>query len=223
MKAIFFDDLRLNYVPNILQELYVDKIYDPFFQNTKDIIAYDIGANIGLVTQYMYPFCKKIVAVEPAKQHFDKLKVMVEFNHMDRVELRKQALSISTGKEVLQHSPNITMFSLKRNVYKVASFGDDVQDNTTEEVDTVDIKTLIGDDTVDFMKIDIEGEEGDILMSKEFAEVAPRIRNMMIEFHSWGNVPLHVMQRRLIEVGYEIVIAQCEAYLIKATYIGGKI
>ena len=219
MKGIFFDDIKLNYIPNILKELYEDKIYDPFFENARDIIAYDIGANIGLVTQYMYPYCKKIVALEPAKIHFEKLQAMVEFNRMDRVQIVKKALSNSVGKELLQHSPNITMYSLKRSVTTVESIGESIRDDTTEEVETVDINTLIGDDIVDFMKIDIEGKEGDILMSDEFANASRRIKNIMLECHSWGNIPLHIMQKRLIELNYQIVIAPCEAYVIKATLL----
>jgi predicted RNA methylase len=49
-------------------------IYDHLFEGKSDLVFLDIGANIGLVSIYAVPYCKRIVAVEPCKETYDRLK-----------------------------------------------------------------------------------------------------------------------------------------------------
>jgi len=59
-KPIPFDSL---YLPYIWKEIYFDGIYLDIFNTKKDMVVLDVGANIGLVTQYMRDFAKKVYAI----------------------------------------------------------------------------------------------------------------------------------------------------------------
>ena len=65
-----FDSL---FIPYIFKEIYLEGIYVDIFNQKKDMVIIDVGANIGVVTQYMRQFAKKIYAIEPSPEHFEAL------------------------------------------------------------------------------------------------------------------------------------------------------
>ena len=50
------------------------------FNQKKDMVILDVGAQVGIVTHYMRQFAKKIYAIEPSPEHFEALKKNKEFN-----------------------------------------------------------------------------------------------------------------------------------------------
>jgi FkbM family methyltransferase len=172
-KKIDFDSL---YFPYIYKEIYLEGCYINILNGKKDIIILDVGANCGLVTQYMRPYAKKIYAIEPASEHFEALKKNKEFNNWDNVEVFKMAISNQDGEATLnKFDSNRTCNSLV-NDYK----------NGGEVVKTQTFNTFFKKNkitTVDFMKFDTEGAEESILCAPGFADIAPRIKSMMVEFH----------------------------------------
>ena len=62
------------FIPYIYKEIYLEGIYIDIFNTRSDLVVLDIGANIGIVTQYMRDFAKKVYAVEPSSEHFEALK-----------------------------------------------------------------------------------------------------------------------------------------------------
>jgi len=78
MNAIFYNDWESSFIPDILKEIYTDKIYAPYFLGKKDLTILDLGANIGLTTTYFSQF-GKVYSVEPAKETFEVLKHTIEF------------------------------------------------------------------------------------------------------------------------------------------------
>src|SRR5207253_3031198 len=61
-----------------LQEQIDNGMYAHLFESKKDLVFLDIGANIGLVSIYAVPFCKRIVAIEPSPEVFKVLWVNTE-------------------------------------------------------------------------------------------------------------------------------------------------
>src|SRR3989304_2372908 len=158
LQALFFRDIQNNYVAQILKEVYIDKIYDPYVSGRHDLIILDCGANQGLTTYYFYPFAKKIYSVEPSKQHVEVLNAMVKCNDMgDKVTVIQKAMSHENGVKTFYHNTNTTMFSLKP---QVSDKGE------KEEVDAITFDALFKEnniDHVDFVKLDIEGSECEVL------------------------------------------------------------
>jgi len=170
---ISFDSL---FIPYIYKEIYLEGVYVDIFNTRKDMVVLDIGANIGVVTQYMREYAKKIVAVEPSTEHYEALVKNKEFNGWDNVVTVNAAIAEKNGEMTLNlNTGNRTCHSLNLNYNQGG-----------EKVKVMDFETLFKEndiDHVDFIKMDVEGYEEPILMGESFAKVAPKIDAIMLEFH----------------------------------------
>lgn len=198
-QGIFFKDFSNAYVPNILTEIYTDKIYDPFLKGKKDLTIIDLGANIGLWTFYAQDKAKVVYSVEPAAQHFDTLQTMLAYNNFSNVVPINKAISHENGTATFHHSRNSTMFTLKDNL-------GEMDNGESETVETITIDKLFDDykiDHVDFIKMDVEGEEPFLIGSAGFAKVAPKIDMIVGEVHVWSGVNPEQTMATLRDYGFE--------------------
>lgn len=188
-KPISFDSL---FIPYIYREIYFEGIYLDIFNQKKDMVVIDVGANIGVVTQYMRDYCKKVYCLEPSPEHFEALKQNKEFNKWDNVEVFNMAVADRDGEMVLsQLDHNRTCHSL------INDYG-----QGKETVKTVRFDTFMAEhniESVDFVKFDVEGAEDMILRSEGFINVAPKIKAIEVEFHypTWPQLVEH-----MIKLGY---------------------
>jgi len=169
------------YIPWIFKEIYFEKVYRSLIGN-KDLTIIDFGGNIGLVTMYMRQFAKIVYTMEPSSEHYEALEMNKKANGWDNVELFKMALSDKNGKTKLGKQPeNLTMNSITSGY------------SEGEMVKTVTIDKFFKDNKikhVDFIKLDIEGAEEQVLMGKGFKKVSPMIDAIEVEFHTpnWTNI-----------------------------------
>lgn len=202
-----FDQL---FIPAIYHEIYYDGIYmdvvNVLDKTKTDPVIVDVGANIGIVTQYLREHAKKLYAIEPSREHFEALKKNKEYNGWDNVEVFKCAIADKDGEMDLRlYNGNRTSHSL---VFQ-AQPGEEV-----EKVPTKTFMTFFKENNithVDFMKFDVEGAEELILLSEDFAEASKIIDNILIEFH-FPDFPKHV--NHLIELGYQARRYPCSAIVI---------
>lgn len=176
---IYFRSWKNSYVGEILREIYVDKIYDWFFNGKKDLVVLDIGANIGLFTQYARRFAKRIVAVEPGSEAFGFLALAKKDNEWDNVDIVKTAISDKTAEnaEFFLNQKNTTMCSLCSEMSDGSS---------TKLVSTMSLSDLFkycGIKHVNFMKLDVERSELDIVKGHGFRDAEPLIDNIEMELH----------------------------------------
>ena len=201
-----FDQL---YIPAIYHEIYYDGIYHDVLnvldKEKKDPVIVDIGANIGITAQYFREHAKRVLAVEPSREHFEALKKNKEFNKWDNVDVVKCAIADKDGEMDLKYCEgNRTSHSLIL----------DHPGETKETVPTKKLMTLFKENDikhVDFMKFDVEGAEDLILPSDDFEEASKIIDNILIEFH-FPTFPEHV--NRLIKLGYQARRYPCSAIVI---------
>jgi FkbM family methyltransferase len=182
---IKFEEL---FIPYIYKEIYLDGIYIDIFNTKSDMVVVDIGANVGIVTQYMRGYAKKLYAVEPSSEHFEALKRNKEFNGWDNVEVFQLAIADRDGEMTLNlNEQNRTCHSLTLD-YKHG--GEKVK---TKRMDTFFEENKI--DEVDFMKFDVEGAEDMILRSAGFQKVASKIKAIEVEFHlpTWQELVKYMM------------------------------
>lgn len=178
LKGLFYPDVKFEslFIPYIYKEIYFDGVYVDVLNQKKDMVILDIGANIGIVTDYMRPHAKKIYAVEPSTEHFEALKKNKEFNKWDNVEIFKMAMADKDGEMNLSlNQSNRTCHSLTLD-YKQKG----------EVVKTVRFDTFLKEnniDHVDFCKFDVEGAEDMILRSEGFINIADKIDAIEVEFH----------------------------------------
>jgi len=212
MNGIFFEQFDSSYIPHILKEIYMDRIYDRFFKDKKDMVVLDIGANVGLFTHYAYPFSKKIYSVEPAAQHIKVIDKMLTFNKMaDKVEVIQKAIFHKDEKMVFHHNQNQTMFSLNNAVADPSL--------PTENVEAVRMDTLftqLGIDEVDFMKLDIEGAEMEVIGGEGFEMVKDKIKAMVVEYHAWSGRNPAQLVTTLQDYGFDVFPIPSDAKLFGA-------
>lgn len=203
LKALFYPDIPVEYggfdslyIPYIYKEIYLEGIYVDVFNTRKDLVIIDVGANIGITAQYFRDYAKTIYALEPAKEHYEALVKNIEYNGWDNVKPFKVALADKDGEMTLNyHAKNRTCHSL---VFENKEFRP-----VSEIVKTVRFDTFLKENNiekVDFCKFDVEGAEDMILYHESFTSIAPKIKNMMVEFHKpdWAKLVEH-----LIKLGYE--------------------
>lgn len=212
IKAIFFRDVKNNYIANILKEMYIDKVYERFVLGRKDLIVLDVGANVGIFTQYIYPYASKIYSLEPSKPHIEVLNTMISYNKLeDKVKVIDKALSHENGKAKFYHNDNTTMFSLRDTVNKQEDY---------EEVETITFDRLFEEnniDHVDFVKLDVEGSECEILGSEGFDKVSDKINVIVGEYHNWSGFNPEQLKTTLMDRGFRFYwLGRTEASLFVA-------
>jgi FkbM family methyltransferase len=173
-----------SYVGAILKETYVDSIYDWFFkkERRKDLIVLDLGANVGFFTQYARKFAKRVIAVEPSNETFMFLERAKTENNWQNVDVVNAAISDETRDEItlFHNENNTTMRSLNPNV----SHGSSAE--TVKTLSLADLFKKYKIAHVDFVKMDVEGAELDIIKSWGFKSVLPMIDNIELEIHFPG-------------------------------------
>lgn len=137
-------------------------------------VVFDVGANIGQsAIQYFSRFpSAEIYSFEPVSSTFEKLKRNTE-NLSNRVRLVNSAMGSSRGKKEININSDSRVNSIKHNV------------STTKEwivIDTVDSfmenKAI---EIVDFVKIDTEGYELEVISGAKNALMEERIGMLFIE------------------------------------------
>lgn len=131
------------------------------FSPIKGDIVIDIGANIGKYTIYtanLVGVQGKVIAIEPFQETFDLLcKNIQENNLQERIVPLKLAIFDKKGKEKIYFLNDASLTN--SIVYNITS---DYQEVETDTLDSI-IET-IGIDHVDWLKIDVEGSEYNVLL-----------------------------------------------------------
>lgn len=184
IQGIYFRHFEDGYIPEILEEIYKHKVYDPYIKGKHDLTIVDLGANIGLWTHYAYPSAKVIYSFEPAKEHFECLVTMLVGNDMNRCGPINKAISNENGKTLFYHNANTTMYSLNKAV-------DGGEEFPPEEVGTITLDKFFEEyklEHVDVMKVDIEGAEASLFAGEGFEKVKDKIDCIIGEFHQWTGI-----------------------------------
>jgi len=204
LHAFFFHgDIIQMGIGNIFSEIFKNGIYSPFFAGKTDQVVIDAGAHVGIATYFFSLFSKKIYSLEPCATHFDALKRMVEFNKgmSDIVVPINKALYIKEEKKPLYHCQNETMHSLNHAVQDIGGEGMEMVQCTT--IDKIFEEYNI--EHVDFLKLDVEGAEIEIISNSAFKKVAPKIDKLISELHVWNGRHPHQMIDALKNAGFSKV------------------
>ena len=150
-------------------------------------VCLDIGANIGNYSKLLINKTNaKIYAYEPLEKSFDELKKIKE-KHKDRFFIEKLALGNEDGiKKISSANDKSEKASFEKNLDKL-SFID--KDNLKEfdvlikKLDSLDFFDI--HNKVDFLKIDVEGYEYEVLLGgKKFIDFnSPKFIQIEINWH----------------------------------------
>ena len=151
-----------------LNELFLDEVYR-FNSNNNNPKIIDCGSNIGLSIIFfkrMYPN-SEIIAFEPDNEIFNILKYNLEQFDINDVKLFQKAVWINQESLFFAKTGSLG----GHIVYEKAE--------NTIEVQTLRLKDLLSE-KIDFLKIDIEGPEYDIL--KDCGESLNNVENIFVEY-----------------------------------------
>ena len=176
IKTIQLGNIKLTYkrpyeILHTYKDLFEKEIYN-FSATTPSPFIIDCGANIGLGVLYfksLYPQAT-ILAFEPDKENFALLQKNVQLNQLTNVECRQSAVWIYNGE--------ISFSSAGTEGSQITK---DNNGANTIQIKAERLADIIKNQKVDFLKIDIEGAELEVIKDCE-----PHLKNvkyLFVEYH----------------------------------------
>lgn len=151
-----------------------------------DSIVVDIGTYDGLWTKAISDrFGCYVTCFEPIPSNFDKAKLLL--GKMDKIEVHQQAFWTYDGtRQMFDYNDASSARGLSQNAIQVQCIsGSRYLLETTKER------------PIDLLKINVEGDEYDILDDILLSGCSKKIRNFQIQFH-WDGIPNY--ENRLLAV-----------------------
>lgn len=190
------------------QEIFVNQHYQ-FRATTQQPRIIDCGANIGLSVIFFKKLFPEstVVAFEPDPELFGLLRDNVEQLQYAKVELHNKA--------IWKEEANLQFKREGGFSGRIPKFTGDEKANLVD-VEAVRLSTFLKQ-PIDFLKIDIEGAEGEVI--KECAPQLHNVRNLFMEYHSHESEPqtLHEILAILRNAGFRYHLK--EAYTARAPFI----
>lgn len=164
----------------------------------------DCGANIGLTVMYLKslnPNCA-IIAFEPDPTAFDFLEKNIKINTLDGVEMINKGVSNRDGTAQFFYNNNIPA-SMTNSIHRP------IEGNSVT-IDVLRLSTYINNvvkGNVDLLKIDIEGEEINLLPDLIDTKAINKISELYIEYHhniKGQQSTLGIFIGSLEEVGFKV-------------------
>lgn len=195
MRAHF--GIHINHAHTILEQIN-SGMYREWFDGKKDLVCMDFGANVGLVSLYMLPFCKELYCIEPTPSHFDLMQELLSANKGDtQLMLSPYALTEKEGEVTFA-----TGHSTENKVSSPDGYG-----NHKITVMGKPLSWFVADKVVDFCKIDIESGEMLALTVDELQKVHGSVKVFFVEVHPGYNGGMdenrEELIRRFTESGYK--------------------
>jgi len=162
----------------IINEIFINNCYTPKgFEIKKRDVVVDIGAHIGIFSIFASKFASKLYAFEPMNDNFIILKENIEINRIKNAHLFKMAVSNKTGQRELFISDTNSGGH---------SFYHDQNYSQKVIVPTISLEDFISSNkisTIDFLKMDCEGGEYDIILNCP-SRILGIIKKISMECHN---------------------------------------
>jgi FkbM family methyltransferase len=179
-------------------------------------VALDIGANIGYCTLSLAERCKQVVAYEPDPRSLKILKKNIKLNRLENVIVFQRAITPWSGKVsvTLADKPNLSSTCIIPENLPTKGQG--------VFVDSDKLSSWIPE--VNFVKMDIEGEEARVL-GEAAEELCKRNVKLLVEVHpkdyEKNNLDMVTPLTKLVDGGYKfkyLINAKDKKDIIKAKY-----
>jgi len=166
-----------------INEIWVNRIYNPkgFEIKAGDIVV-DVGGHIGIFSLLASRFAKngQIITVEPFPSTFRILQENIRKNKIKNVLLVNKAISNKKGVKDLflegESTVGVTFF-------KDALENDNLKKESVKTITLEELMKECGIDHIDFLKMDCEGAEYEILFSCS-PTILNKIGKISMEYHN---------------------------------------
>jgi FkbM family methyltransferase len=155
-----------------LNELFVEEVYKFKSDKVKPVII-DCGSNIGLSIIYfkrLFPGAK-VIGFEPDNDIYNNAKYNLQQFGINDVDLQQKAVWINNDPLIFAKLGSLSGHFVEKEA------------NNTIRIETVRLKDYL-QEKVDFLKIDIEGPEFDII--KDCKHDLKNVENIFVEYHSFA-------------------------------------
>lgn len=185
---------------SVVKEVWLQNIYDQYGISVEENdTVLDIGGHIGVFNVYAAQKAPKgkVYSFEPFSENFERLKMHASINHLKNVKLINKGVAATSGKQTLNLSPDNntgghSMFLKTESDKKV-------------EIETISLEDFYreeGIEKVDFLKLDCEGAEYDIIQHNE--EKIKAIERIILECHPHGDKTVDQMIATLERLGFDV-------------------
>ncbi len=165
-------DYKIYYRPLIFSEILITSgLWEIYVKRklivTADEVFVDVGAHIGAYTIPVAKKAQKVIAFEPNKYSFELLTKNISLNHLTNITAYNLAVSKKSGTTPFCYenepvysriidSDQSSKFTAMENAKGL--------NNNINLVDTIDLDSVLSkEDRIDWIKIDVEGHELDVL------------------------------------------------------------
>lgn len=184
-------DLRDDYDTDeiVVKEIFEENVYEVHDTHfNRGGVVVDIGANIGTFSLFAAQFADRVYAVEPEPHNLKALKNNIIINNMnDKVITIPYGISDFKGTAVIHDSGGGS--SIKDD----GSFGAEIEIMTLDN-----LFSLYQIDSVDVLKIDVEGSEVEIILGAS-QENLNKCKYITMEFDIRSGKSLGKMTQKLSE------------------------
>jgi FkbM family methyltransferase len=184
----------------MIAEIWAYRKYDYFgYRVNRGDIVVDIGGNIGAFATYAAAVCRasRVLVFEPFPENFSMLTRNVGENKLQTVTCVNEAVGGARGRmRFLVHATNAGMHHLVTRG----------ESGTVIEVQCctlADVFERFGLDVIDYLKMDCEGAEYDILNASA-APLLKRVRRISMEYHNHPCRGPGYLETLLRENGFEV-------------------
>jgi FkbM family methyltransferase len=152
-----------------IREIFIDEIYKQTLPSNAHVL--DCGANIGLSVIYLKKICPTatIIAFEPDVKNFELLQRNIASHGLQNVELKNAAV----WKEN-------TMISFEAGGTMSSKIVLNKESQQSKRIPAVRLRDYL-DKKIDFLKIDIEGAEFEVLL--DISSQLGVVENLFVEYH----------------------------------------
>ncbi len=172
------------------------------FQIKCNDIVVDIGAHIGYFTLFAAKRSKdgKVFAFEPSKKSFSLFKKNIKINNYKNIISEEIAIAKIKGKQILYLDKNN---EISNTIYKQQESLDE------KEINTITLQNIFEKykiEKIDFLKMDCEGAEFEIVMNTP-SIILDKIQKISMEIHE-EIVPYtkEIMMKRLKKHGFNVTL-----------------
>lgn len=157
------------------REVFLQRVYEFRALSTNPVIV-DCGANIGMSVIFFkecYPDCE-LIAFEPNPHSFALLEMNVKMNNLKGIQLFNCALS-DENKSV--------DFFVPRKKGSLNGSSKHIDDSDKITVSGKTLSDFIRNKEIDFIKIDIEGDEEKVIKDLKENKILDSVDELVVEFH----------------------------------------
>ncbi|MEI6266157.1 MAG: FkbM family methyltransferase [Sphingobacteriia bacterium] len=196
----------------IFKEIFIEEIYNKHnIEIEEGDTVVDIGANVGLFSVYAsYKVGKgKVFAFEPFKENYEILSKQIQLNDLTNLFPHNLGVSSITGEQTLFLSPtNTGGHSIKFD-----------QGASSVIIKTITLSEFCNSNNIsriDFLKIDCEGSEFEILESSP--QILDSVKKLVMECHPYKNKSVEDMIELLEKHHFKVIEEDCNHENIKMLY-----